>query len=209
MFAISADFLALRENGFVLSIMILAALILGLYLWGSNRHSNGGKAEQLQKKYKNLSRETLDKIPDKELVDAVAANLMAKLDKGKPDAYITVPILSRGRCTVYSVWLTFHELNSDGLSAYIKSPSGRFLDLTIDGMELIGAKGCAAALKKVKESIPLDEENLLLQQENIRSEFKQEMPLDLCREYIRANPDEFVDGVFSAGDSGKFNTSAE
>lgn len=193
----ATEFFAAGDNGFYLTLLVLAALILGIYLWGNSHKNKEGKAEKLQRTYRILNREILEKIPDEELVDAVAANLLAKLDKQNPDAYKTVTVLSRGRCAVYSIWLSCHELSSEGLSAYINSPFARFLELTISGLELVGANDCAALLEKLKESESFDEKSLLSQQEDILNTIKREQPLTLCRDYIRTNPDEFTDSTAS------------
>lgn len=206
---LATELFAAGENGFLVSILILAVLILGLYLWGSRHRSAGGKAEQLQKKYRTLGREQLDRIPDAELVDSVIANLMAKLNRKNPDPYVTIPILSRGRCAVYSVWLTLHELESDGLPAYRRGPSGRFLDLAVEGLELVGAGETAAALRQAKELNAFDEESLLLLQEKALGASAREQPLERCRAYIRANPDEFVDEPPAGGNPEGFDTFAE
>ncbi len=178
--------------GFGLVLLVFAALIIGLYLWGSTRKSQAGKADRLQAAYRRLTRPLLDSIPDEELVDAVAANLLAKLDKRKPDAYKVIPTLSRGRCAVYSVWLTLHEVESGGLAAYLSSPSGQFLTLAADGCELVGASGCAAALREAAAR-PLDPTEADDLQARFLAAASAEHPLDGCREYIRDNPGDFVD----------------
>lgn len=197
---------------FYLTVLVLAALILALYLWGNSHHKKEGRAEILQRTYKTMSREILKKIPDDELVDAVAANLLAKLDNQNPDAYKSITILSRGRCAVYCIWMSCHELKSEGLPSYIKSPSRRFFDLTADGFELIGANDCAKLFRQVKSFDPFDEEKLLLLQEKILDAISREQPLNLCRDYIRTNPDEFCD-IFpsdhAGGGNSEYDTFAE
>lgn len=197
---VTADFYIAGYNGFTFALLVLAALILGVYLWGNSLHKKEGKAEKLQHTYRTLSREILDKIPDEDLVDAVAANLLAKLDEQNPDAYKTITALSRGRCAVYSIWVICHELNSEGLSAYLKSPSGRFLELTVTGFQTVGADDCAALLKEVTDIRSFDEKDLISLQEKMLDAVGREQPLALCRDYIRTNPDEFID-IFPSSDN--------
>ena len=182
------------DNGtvFGLALLILAALIIGVYLWASKRRSPSGNADRLQETYRVMTRPLLDAVPDGELVDAVAANLLAKLDKRRPDAYKTIPVLSRGRCAVYSVWMTVHELESAGLAAYLSSPSGQFVSLAADGCELVGAPACAAVLREAAAR-PLSQEEAGALQARFLEAAKQEQPLDGCLSYIRDNHGEFVD----------------
>lgn len=188
----ATNFFAVGGTGFNLVVLIFLVLIVGLYLWGSSRKIRKGKADQLQETYRVMTGGLLASVPDEELVDAVAANLLAKLDKRKPDAYKTIPLLSRGRCAVYGVWLTGHELESGSLYTYLHSPSGRFVSLAADGYELVGAPECAAVLRAAVEELH-DEERLMGFQERFRSAAEKEKPMEGCVRYIRENPGEFLD----------------
>lgn len=174
-------------------ILILLTLILGVYLWNKSYHHKEDHAERLQKTYRILSRELLNSVPDEELVNAVIANLMGKLDKLRPDDYKAITVLSRGRCAVYSVWLTCHELKTDGLLTYLRGPSGRFAELAADGLELVGAAESAEALCAVRNLDLSDEEKLSFAEGQLMNAITREKPLELCCDYIRTNPDEFVD----------------
>lgn len=120
-------------TGYYLLVLVFMALLVALYIWGSNRRSKASRAEELEARYKVLDREKLDATPDGELVNAVAANLMGKLDSRRPDAYRVIPLLSHGRCLVYSIWLICHELDETGFEELLASPSGDFLELAADG----------------------------------------------------------------------------
>lgn len=61
-------------------LLILLAAVIGAYLWGLNRREKKGHADQLTARYKSLDESALAEIPDDRLVDAVAANVIAKLD---------------------------------------------------------------------------------------------------------------------------------
>ena len=63
-------------TGYYLLVLVFMALLVALYIWGSNRRSKASRAEELEARYKVLDREKLDATPDGELVNAVAANLM-------------------------------------------------------------------------------------------------------------------------------------
>lgn len=86
-------------------------------------------------------------MPDDQLVDAVIANLMAKLDPHHPDPYRTIPMLSHGRCVVYSVWLLCRELDNAGFEELLESPSSAFCALGADGFDTLGAVRCAEAVR--------------------------------------------------------------
>ncbi|MDD2361938.1 MAG: hypothetical protein PHH84_03120 [Oscillospiraceae bacterium] len=179
------------ENGLRLVILIIAALALGLYLKLSSRNKVKSRADKLQDMYRVMDSQKLMETPDSELIDAVISNIMAGLDPRNPDAYRKVPLLSRGRCAVYSVWLTCYELRDNSISDYLNSPSGRFAELAADGFELIGAERCSSLLKSAYTSDePIEIEAAGSQ---LAEAVEQENPLELCRQYIRANPEEFTD----------------
>lgn len=181
------------EPGFNFLLLVLAALIVGLYIWGCSRRDKGGRADRLQETYRRITREALETLKDEELLDAVIANLLAKLDPKKPDPYTVIPLLSRGRRAVYSIWLTCHELDSRGLRGYLCSPSGRFAEFAADGLELIGASESAAVLRDGLELDTGDDEATSEQERRLLGALERERPLDGCRKYIRDNPGEFVD----------------
>ncbi len=61
------------------------------------------------------------------------------------------PPLSRGRSAVYSVWLICHECAEGGLTGWYAGSSSEFTDLAADGLELIGAAECAAAVRASRQ----------------------------------------------------------
>ncbi len=83
----------------------------------------------------------------------MAANLLEKQDRRRPDPYHTIPLLSRGRTAVYSVWLICNELDKGSFEDLYAGPSAVFDELAADGLDLIGAPRCAAALRTAKERI--------------------------------------------------------
>lgn len=158
-------------------IMIVLAVIIGIYLHRLDKKEKSDPLAALCKQYRTLSMDTLVAIPDDKLVRAVIANMMAKTDRHRPDVYRLIPLLSHGRVAVYSVWLICHELEIADMDTLLRSPSGRFLESATDGFSLIGATACAAA----------EDETAL------RAAISAEQPLTLCVAYIREYPDEFVD----------------
>ncbi len=158
-------------------VLILLAVIIGIYLHRLEKKEKSDPLAALCKQYRTLSAETLGAIPDSELVRAVIANILAKTDRRHSDVYHLIPVLSHGKVAVYSVWLICHELEVGDMEALLRSPSGRFLEPASDGFSLIGAAACAAA----------EDETAL------REAIAAEQPLTLCVAYIRDNPEEFID----------------
>ncbi len=170
-------------------LLILLAAVIGAYLWGLNRREKKGHADQLTARYKSLDESGLAEIPDDRLVDAVAANVIAKLDPRRPDAYHLVPTLSQGRCSVYCVWLVCHECAQEGLAGFYAGPSAVFAELAADGLELVGAVECAAAVRAAMR----EGADLSALSASFDDAAKRELPLEKCVAYIRDNPVEFVD----------------
>ena len=176
--------------------LIFMAALVGLYLWGSSRTDKSARADELQKTYLVMDADKLASVPDEELVNAVAANLMAKLDKRKPDAYKTVPLLSHERCVVYSVWLMCNELEAAGFEELFAGPSARFCELAADAFEEIGAPVCAVALRNAMEA---DVQALAELHADFLEAKGSERPLEKCVGYIRDNASEFLDASAETG----------
>jgi hypothetical protein len=179
-------------------VMILLAAVIAVYLYVSERRSKKA-SDDLCKTYAVLTEEMLAGLSDEELLRAVAANLMNKQDRQHPDLSLTLPLLSPGRCGVYSVWLVCHEIRQSDLKGYFRSPYRRFSEFAAQGFALIGAQNCAAAMTDAceryqkqkngeKELPPWDSFTARL-----RQAVEEEQPLSLCVRYIRDNPAEFTD----------------
>lgn len=175
-------------------VMVALAAVIGIYLFWLERREKGGKASDLLKQYATVTEETLAAVPDDQLVRAVVANLLNKQDEKHPDLSVTLPLLSYGRCGVYSVWLLCNELEKRDLAAYFRSPYRRFAGYAAEGFEMIGATACAAGMAAACEAYEKKEtarfKDLTAQ---LRQAVQQEQPLSLCVTYIRDNPAEFVD----------------
>jgi len=182
----------LTENSLYFIFLVIAAMALGVYLKLTSGTKKGSRADILMEKYKTMDRQTLESIPDGMLVDAVIANLMSKIDEKKGDDYLTIPLLSPGRCAVYSIWLTIKELESKGLQGFLSGKPGRFAGLAADGLELVGAERSGGAMREILNAAE-DATGLPELEIRLKNSISQENPLKKCVEYIRANPDEFLD----------------
>lgn len=182
---------------FISDTMIRAAvalLLIGVILIIMNRiftKGQGPRSEQLQKKYAKMTRETLDAIPDAELIEAVVANIMAKQDPKNPQPYYMLPMLSRGRAAVYSIWLVNCELQGNGFDMLLHGPSAPFCEPARDGFILLGAEKCAGALADAAELT--EEHDLAVCHDRYLDAAEEETPLLRCVTYIRDNPNEFID----------------
>lgn len=173
----------------VIGLFVVAVVVL--YIWGSRYKGKDSRAEMLQRKYGVLQRETLDAIPDEELVEAVAANVMAKVDKRRPNLDAVLAQISHGRCAVYCVWILCKELDEVSFEELLAGPTGQYLELAADGLDAVGAVGCAAAARGALDA-ETEEERAELHADFLE-QAEAEKPLEKCVEYIRDNPEEFVD----------------
>lgn len=171
-------------------VLILLALLVGLYLYSMSRKEKRNQHEELLETYREMTPEKLATVPDSEVVRAVVANLMAKLDPRRPDPYRDIPLLSPGRCAVYSVWTACNELSGGNFEGFFASPSACFAELAADGYDRIGAPRCGDILREALAAKP---EQLRELNAAFSDAAEAEQPMTLCAEYIRDNPDEFVD----------------
>lgn len=176
-------------------LWIVLAVILGVYLYVTGKKQKSDTAAALCKRYARLTPQTLEALPDEELVRAVVANVMAKQDRRRPDPAALLPLLSRGRAAVYSVWLLCHELETADFGALFRSPSRRLAEPAADGLERLGAHNSATALRAALHAAedgttaPLWDAVTTV----FREAVNEEKPLALCVAYIRENTDEFTD----------------
>lgn len=174
-------------------IAIAAVIVIAVYLYFLDKKAKSDPVAALCKTYAVMTRDLLDATADEDLVRAVAANILSKQDKKHPDPALQLPLLSPGRAAVYSVFLLCRELETQDFGKLIKSPSYRYADTAADGLECIGATNSAtalrAAIRSVDDPAPLWEAVTTV----LREAVAEEQPLSLCVQYIRANPDEFVD----------------
>ena len=174
-------------------VLIGIVLIIAVYLYFLDKKTKNDTAAALCKTYAVMTEELLASVPDDQVVQAVAANLLNKQDKKHPDPALQLSLLSRGRAAVYSVFLLCRELETQDFSALVKTPSYRYAEPAVDGLERIGATNSAtalrAAIRTAGDETPLWEAVTTVFREAIAAE----KPLELCVKYIRENPDEFID----------------
>lgn len=182
-----------ESNLIRIAILVVAMLVVFYFLNRFVKTDDDRRSARLQRQYARLDRKTLDAVPDGEVVEAVVANLMAKQDKKRPDPYHTLPQLSRGRLAIYSVWLIDHELQAGSFETCLEGPSAPFCEFAADGMELLGASGCAKAVRSALQT--RSEEELAELHADYLEAAEQELLSGKCIDYIRQNPDEFVDEV--------------
>ncbi len=176
-------------------VLIALAIIIAVYLFFLEKRTKSDAAAALCKKYAVMTKDLLASVPNEEVVQAVVSNLMNKQDKRRPDAAAQLPLLSRGRAAVYSVWLLCNELETMEFDEFFRSPSRRFAEPAIDGLERIGAANSATALRAALRTAEDDTETPLWAAVTtvFREAIAAEQPLLLCVQYIRENPDEFLD----------------
>ncbi|MGI6264798.1 MAG: DMP19 family protein [Acutalibacteraceae bacterium] len=181
-------FLEVGSLEYILLLVVFLVLV-GIMLRLGRRQKAATRADELEKRYARLTRQTLDELPDGELVEAVVANLNAKCDPKDPDPYFVTATLSPERRAVYGVWVAVKELTGGTLEAFRRSPSARFAAPAIEGLTLIGAPACAMLLQKAMEADSPDE----LLADAFRDGIAQEDPLKLAAALIRQDPDAFTD----------------
>ena len=168
-------------------VLILLAVIIYLYLRHLDKKEKSGKTATLYEQYKTLTPDTLSALPDEELLRAVVANLLAR----GTDLYKETAILSHGRTAVYSVWLFCNEIASADFEK-LSATSRRFADVAIDGFLLLGAEGCATALKTLVTAFA-DSAITPAMSAALRDAIAAEGPLERATAYIRENSEEFCD----------------
>ena len=185
------EFFKVGGAGYYLLILVFAACIVALLMLRNNKKRPATKAQSLQERYAVMTKELLDATPDEELVNAVAANLMGKLSSRRPDPLITIVHLSHGRNAVYFTWMLVKEVEHNGVEALLKKPASRFVDVGVEGLITVGAEQTAAAVRAFVAQTEQDGEASPAEQLLLAMETEQ--PLSLCVDYIRDNPDDFLD----------------
>lgn len=185
-----AEFFTVGAPGYYLLILVFAGCVIGLLMMRNNKKRSNTKAENLQKTYAVMTKTLLDETPDDRLVNAVIANLMEKLSDGRPDPLVTIPRLSHGRNAVYFTWMLVKEVEHHGAEALLKKPASRFVDVGVEGLIAIGAENTAQAVKAFVTPAEDVQEDLGAA---LTATIEMEQPLALCVEYIRDNPDDFMD----------------
>lgn len=182
------EFFNVGQPGYYLLILVFLACIVAVFMFRNAKKRPATRAEDLQKKYAVMTSELLAETADDALVNAVIANLMTKLARRHPDPLITLPRYSHGRNAVYFTWMLVKEVEHNGVEALRKKPAVRFVDVGIEGLVAVGAEETAQAVRKLQNATEQAE-----QAAAVLAALEKEQPLTLCVEYIRNNPEEFLD----------------
>lgn len=175
-------------------VCIVLALIIALYLAHLNKKAKSDRSAALCRRYALLTEDVLTTLPDNELIRAVVANLMNKLDKKRPDPLSLLPFLSRGRSAVYYVWMFCNDWSEQSLDTVLRSSSARFIPAILEGLEYIGAVDTAEALQTAWNALQEGATTVSKEDESaLERAIEAEQPLAKCTDYIRKNPTEFTD----------------
>ncbi len=174
---------------YVLLIALLIVTILALRKVGARRGEDT-RAARLMKKYKVMTREMLDNVPEGELVDAVVCRVLARAeDARRPDPVKVLTDMEHGSTVVYSVWVVCKEMAAGDFATMMHSRSREMAALAADGFDAIGAPGCAGAWRALLEGA----EDMPGAEKAFREAVGAEQPLALCEDYIRDHAEEFID----------------
>lgn len=168
-------------------VLMIAALALLFWFGQKILRPDTSKAAKLMSTYARLTKETLEALPDEELVTAVVSNLLAKAENERKDPYIVIPKLSAERCAVYSIWLFTKQLACDDPQALRHSGQFGFSELAADALDYLGQPALAAVLR---EYLQTADEALI---DTMRAAVKEANTDRLLCELIRADISAFCD----------------
>ena len=198
--------LAALNPGSIGTYIAVAVFFIGLVIvmFWKKPDASAADRRELMEKYAFLSKETLQNLPDEQVMQAVVANLMAKDDPARPDPYGVVASQTRGRRVVYTAWIVCHEMEAVGAAKLLSGRSAKFIELGIDAFDTLGALACADACRKLAELRALHGKALTAPAAEVDAAFsaaaQSEDPLALATEYIRDNIADFADDTAFAAD---------
>ena len=171
----------------IITLVLLVVAVLLLRRIGAG-HGDHSRAARLMKEYRVTTAEKLAAAPEGELVDAVVSRVLAQAqDNRRGDTVKVLADLQSGPCAVYCVWVVCKEMAADGYAALMASESKHMASLAAESFTAIGAPQCACAFAALTAAA--DEET----ERAFREAVAAEQPLARCEEYIRDNPQEFID----------------
>ena len=168
-------------------VLFIAALGLTFVMQKVLFPADGSNAAKRMATYRHMTRELLDATPDEELVTAVASNLLAIAQDARRDPYAVIPLLSRERCAVYSVWLLMKELEAGDAARLRSQGQFGFSELAADALDLLNCGEAAAQLREYLQTA--DNANA----DALRAFLKETNVSALLVDLIRQNPDAFCD----------------
>lgn len=173
-------------------LAVLAVLLLLLSRIG-RRKGSYTRSAMLMKKYATISRETFDRIPEEDLVEAVVSRVLAKAAaQHRPDPIRVLADLPHGSTVVYSVWAVCKELAAADFAALMHTATKDLVEPAIEALSAIGAPGCSEALAAMHAAHKAGEPTVEAEQA-FRLAVQTECPLSLCEAYIQDHADEFID----------------
>lgn len=175
------------EWEWIVIVVLLIAVVLMLRRIGTGRGENT-RAARLMKQYKVMTAEKLAAAPEGELADAVVCRVLAEAqDTRRGDPVRVLADLQRGPCVVYCVWVVCKEMAAGDYAALMHSESKHMAELAAESFGAVGAVQCKAAWEALAAAPDESTERAF------REAVQSEQPLALCEEYIRDNPQEFID----------------
>lgn len=172
----------------LIAVLAVALIVVGLL----GRHKGEEtRSARMMKKYRVMTRETFDAIPDGELTDAVVSRVLGKAAESRcPEPVQVLAALEHGSTVVYSLWVVCREMASGSFSALMHSRSREMAELAGESFAAIGAPACEAAWKTL---LSAGEADVPAAEQAFRQAVQTECPLTLCEAYIRDHAEEFID----------------
>ncbi len=175
------------EWEWIVLVILLIVVVLMLRRIGTG-HGENSRAARLMKQYKEMTAEKIAAAPEGELADAVVSRVLARAQESRcGDPVGVIAALQRGECAVYCVWVVCQEMAAGSYASLMHSESKHMAQLAAESFGAIGAARCQAAWEALTAAADEDAEQAF------RHAVLQEQPLALCEEYIRDNPQEFID----------------
>ena len=152
----------------LIAVLAVALIVVGLL----GRHKGEEtRSARMMKKYRVMTRETFDAIPDGELTDAVVSRVLGKAAESRcPEPVQVLAALEHGSTVVYSLWVVCREMASGSFSALMAELAG-------ESFAAIGAPACEAAWKTL---LSAGEADVPAAEQAFRQAVQTECPLTLC-----------------------------
>ncbi len=175
------------EWEWIVLVVLLVIVVLMLRRIGASRADNT-RAARLMKQYQVMTADKIAAAPEGELADAVVSRVLAQAQaQRRSDTVRVLADLQSGPCAVYSVWVVCKEMAAGDYATMMATESKHIAALAAESFAAIGAPLCKAAFEALTAA-PSEQT-----EEAFRAAVLAEQPLARCEEYIRDNPQEFVD----------------
>ncbi len=182
------------NNPAELILLVIAALLVLLALHLSKRRGGHTRAAKLMKQYATITQESLDAIPEDELVDAIVSRILAKTEEARtPNPVKTLAEMPHGNTVVYSVWAVCKELAVSDYTMLVTTATRELVEPAREALSAIGATACAEALETMRQAHAAGEDYADAEAAFHRA-VEEECPLALCGDFIRDHAEDFIDG---------------